>query len=474
MEPGQGPGKPTQVTPDDAEFQAWKAAQQAGQLVPATGDDAEFKAWQAAQARGSSGTWGNEPAPPSDAAHLLNTFSSIPGVERLEALSAQGASHLAPSMFGGQPISYQQSLNALRGVTGEIDPKTAALERFLGSLATLRFLPKNPMAAGALLGGSDQLLSADQESVPERAAATAGGTFVGGLLGKATDVGVTAARVGINALRGEAPTFSALLLQKQAERAASAAKLYDAAIAEGQGKTATPAIKSFLAEPDIAEIVGELQGTRQFANTPAESPEMLDAVYKTLSDRAGQIKKGLDAVSPTRPNIGRFRGQDIAAAQQQGLAAMDPVMPTYREAVDDFAARSKEMDAIKRGYVALVKKTSGGLPSVNQATKSTPEAFADWAGKKGSNVPAAVQGLLSGVSTGAQTGIGATLKTLGAAPSLLRLVEPDALPIATGTLTGAYGATPPGARKAASLLSLLGLAGTAQRIGGLLSPTHMP
>lgn len=391
--------------------------------------------------RGASGTWGDEQGP-SAGVHLMNAAQGIPGMERLEALIGMMGSRLSPKSYGGKPIDYQTSLNAVRSLTGEIDPGVSGMEKFVGSLATLPFLPANPAAAGAALGGLDRLLNADPvESATGRAVSTAAGAGAGALLGKLTDMAVTAGRSVF------AAKPAANLLAKQAERAAAAKRLYSAALAEGKGTTGTQAIQSFLAEPDVAEIVAELQQTRPFQGVASNSPEMLDAVYKTLADRSAQIKKGLEAVSPTRPNIGRFREQDVGAAKEQALTAFDTSMPSYRKAVDDFAKRSKELDAIRRGYEATIKKAANAAPSAKQLTRSTPEAFAEWAGTaKPMELGGASQGILGAVKQELLADPFLSLHSRGrgaasAAGSLLRVAQPNQLPLSQLGLASLYGYT---------------------------------
>lgn len=351
---------------------------------------------------------------PGWAAHVLNISKGIQGMERLEA--AAGAI--------GNNIPYEQSLKALRDVTGQVTGNAATAEHIGGSLVPLAFpflRGLSAVKAGAALTGADQALSADQMSPAERAVRTAGGATLGAVLGRVADVGVT----GVRSLLTK--NTASQLLEKQAARAASANRLYGAALAEGQGQQATPAIKAFLAEPDIAEIVTELQSTRPFQGASAESPEMLDAVYKTLSDRAATVKKGLESVTPNKPNIGRFRGQDIKAAQEDALNAisgssMPGPMPTYREAVADFAKRSREMEAIQRGNDAVRAGMSKAIPSGKAALKKSPETFADWMATKGTpaDATAATQGILGAVKTGMQRAPLTTgRRALMAAPGLL-------------------------------------------------------
>lgn len=295
------------------------------------------------------------------AAHLLNTAQGIPGMEAVEA----GAGALG-SRATDHPMSYTQSLAALRGKTGEIGGTTSALEHFVGSLAVP--LPKSPIAAGAVLGGADQLLSADPvEMTPEgilgRVAKTAIGAGVGGLLGHATDLGVTAIRA------KRATGAAASILQRIADRADAAKALYGAALKEGAGKAPTAAVLKFVAQPDVAPIIEGLQQTRQFQGVPAHDPAMLDAVYKTLSDQMATAKKGLEATVPGKPNLGRFRVNDIGAAQKDFLDAVSAPgsetrtietaqspAPTLSDAIDAMRARSAEAARRARG---------GAIPSTN-------------------------------------------------------------------------------------------------------------
>ncbi len=371
------------------------------------------------KASGATGTWGDEPKP-GLAAHVLNIGQGIPGVEALEA----GAGAL------GNGISYEESLKRLREITGGIGGKTRAAEHFVGSLATLPFLPGSAVKAGMALGGADQALSADPMSVGERAGRTAGGAAVGGVAGKAAESLWT----GLRSMFAKSPAKN--MMARVANRSATADVNYDKALTEGIGKPATPEVQAFLAQPDIAEIVTELQSTRPFKGVAANDPKMLDAIYKTLSDRASQVKKGLESVSPTKPNIGRFRGQDIKAAQTEALDAMDGPMPSYREAVKTYAAQSSDIEALAKG-IEIIKTIKGGKsPAVKQLVKKSPQAFAKWAEHASpSQKKAAMEGILGELGETPRVAFGRVLGTplipyptraLRDAPGLLRLVDPNA------------------------------------------------
>ena len=352
------------------------------------------------------------PALESLAATAANVGEGIPGFEAVQAAIAAKANG----------IPYAQALSDLRGETGKLPTALRVGERIAGSLPVSAALSKipggSPAVAGAVLGGADQALAADPESLAERAGKTAVGAATGGLVGKAVGMGTTAGQ----ALFAQNP--AANVLARQSVRALSAKKLYDAALAEGQGQTGTATIQQFLAEPDIAEIVKNLQGTRPFANTAPDSPEMLDAVYKTLSDHAASLQKGAMAIQPNRPNTGRYAQQDVGMAQGQLLNAVDPVMPTYRTAVEDYAQKSADLNAVGKGMNAMQGNPRPSFNQILNKNTKTPETFADWAsGAPQSQVDAAREGILGDVSNSfKQPGMtfGPARKALSQAGPLLR------------------------------------------------------
>ena len=135
------------------------------------------------------------------------------------------------------------------------------------------------------------------------------------------------------------------------------------------------AVRAFVNEPDIADIVSRLQGQRQFANVDATDPVMLDAIYKDLSDQSAAIKRGLAGANPK--NMGRFAQQDIQGAKQQALNAYDTVMPSYRDAVNDFADQSQQIDAYRKAYGAFRTALSPNIPSANNLGRTGLAAASD-------------------------------------------------------------------------------------------------
>lgn len=361
-------------------------------------------------------------------AHVLNIAQGIPGMEAVEA----GAG-MVGGKLSGQPLTYQQSLDALRSKTEKIGGVTSAVEHAAGTIPLLPFLAASPALAGAELGGADQLLNADPNlNLAERGGRTLLGAGGGAIIGKGADMLVAGGRAALPSLLGGTKDVAINLLDRATARAASAKRLYSAALDEGRSHVTPPAIESYLKEPDIAEIVDELRKTREFKNLSPESPEMLDAIYKTLSDRVATVKKGLLSVTPNKPNIGRFQAKDLAAAQQAGLTAMDATMPTYRAAVKDFAQHKAAEDAVGRGYDAMRTGLLKNLPAARNLTRTTPEAFGNWAETAGQDeTKAAVEGILGATKKMIYKNPLTTGRNAAAlAPSLLR---------AAGDVTATYG-----------------------------------
>lgn len=323
----------------------------------------------------------------SAAATGANLAQGIPGMEAAQAYI----------MSKTERVPYRDALGTLRGETNKIPTALKYGERIAGALPLASILPGSAVASGAIVGGADQALSADPDmSLTERGFRTVAGAAGGAVLGKVTD----AATTGLKAAFTRNPAST--LLARQAERAASARKLYGAALQEGRNNGTSTEVQAFVKEPMIADIVDGLRQTDEFANTAADAPEMLDAIYKTLSDQAGKAKRGLDALTPAAANQGRFRLSDIRGKQQRLLGTMEAPtsssvsgsMPSYPKAVQDFAQRTREIEAIQKGYDALRGSLSDNLPTAKNLTRKTPEAFAEWAAKA---TPEEVQAAREGV-----------------------------------------------------------------------------
>ncbi len=299
-------------------------------------------------------------------------LAGVPGGSVAMSLARKGLTRESRSPLA----DIQQDVNR---ATSDI-PYASALGRMVGGVATTGILPASGMKGGAILGGLDQFLNNDPNSgVGARLGRGVVGAGAGGVLGGVTDRLITGGRALIG---GNAANIRAGML---ADQAASAKQLYGQALSEGQGRVMPAEVKAWLASEDIAPIVADLKATRPFANVSEESPEMVDAVYKNLSDKAGVMKSKLGAVVPRNANLGRVAAADNAMARQEGLDAVaapnvatgDPAfMPTYPKAVQDFATKARAISSFDKGYDAL-KGSDVAAKNLNRPEK-TGEGLADW------------------------------------------------------------------------------------------------
>ena len=152
------------------------------------------------------------------AARVLSAAQVVPGVEAGEAAMGMAGSHLPGA---GPPLSYSESLSALRGETQKIPVAERIGEQMLAGGPFLKFIPATLLSAakaGALLGAASGAADATPESLTRRLANTAGGAAIGGTVGKVAEMATTAARafaprwLGGPPLRGLAATASLAVL----------------------------------------------------------------------------------------------------------------------------------------------------------------------------------------------------------------------------------------------------------------------
>lgn len=344
----------------------------------------------------------------------------FPGMGALEAG--------ARSVVRGQP--YRDAYQDIKAQTDKVPTSAKLIGRTAASLPLLDLLPGSAAKSGAMLGAGDEVLSGDPDKgVGSRVAGGVTGGVLGALLGKAAETATT----GLRAFR--TPLSEANISAQKAARKASSDALYGNALAEGaQNGTNTPAINQVLAQPDNAAMVAGLSPLRQNAGLAPNSPELLDALYKARSDRAAALKKGLEAAIPARPNMGSASRMDNQMAQTDLLDAMSGgttmpgPMPSYRAAVNDYAERSGNIGAVRRGQDALRTSIGKGVTTGKNLDRTTPTSFADWAS---SATPGQIDNVSQGVLGAARE---ATAKSptrsllgglvghgpLGKAPDLLR------------------------------------------------------
>lgn len=316
--------------------------------------------------------WGGDSEAAREAllAMPLLAAQAIPGAERFEALAGQ-----LGSQFTDRPLSYQESRDALRSVTDPIPTPIKMAVQVPGMLKTAALLPFTPAKAGMAIGAADQLLSADDMTPGQRGRRTLVGVGVGGAMGRVADVG----QVGARTLR--APNTAKTLARLDEARAASSGPLYDKALktegaaAVASGGFATPKVQALFKRPEVAEIAAGLKQLDEFQNVALESPAMLDAVYKVLSDRKGQLARQLDAVTVGRPNLGRFDKRSVEATQRAILDAMESPGVMTRPAIT--------MDVPGTSVTTPARHLD--VPGVETAPSPRPslrEAIADFENKK--------------------------------------------------------------------------------------------
>lgn len=163
-----------------------------------------------------------------------------------------------------------------------------------------------------------------------------------------------------------------------AERAAKAAPVYAEAAAEGAANRMTPVtpqLNTFLNEPDIQQVAKELLQMQQFRGKQASDPEVLDAIYKVLSDRQGTLRTA-QLANPR--NMGRFEGENLTRLKSQGLDAIagdGGPMPSYRPAVTQFADDSRLKGAYERGIEMFNKPVGDIRAEMAQMTADEVELF---------------------------------------------------------------------------------------------------
>lgn len=391
------------------------------------------------------------------ATHVLNTAQGIPGVEAVEAGAGMLGSNrqrvldllrmkmgIDPKFQSDDaPLTYKQSLETLRGMTGKIPTGLRIAEQAVGGLAVP--IPKGWSAAktGGMFGAASQALSADPIEDGTDLAMRAGKTALGGLIGNKAGKYIER---GVTALRGlKTPRYDEALIGQLRDRTNSARQLYASALEEGRGKEATESLQSFLADEDIAPYVEQLRQSPSLQGK--DTPEILDALFKELSDQHGLVTKRLAQANPSRPNIqGRVRGADIQLQKDRLLTAMETpdvnvapnqsapsvqhrlerqlqttetpgMMPSYRTAVEDFAARSKRLEDLRRGYQTQRVNMGTSTPADRNVTKYSPAAFSDWAGNA---TPQALDDATSGILGNVSQGEGQYGRSLDVAAKLLR------------------------------------------------------
>lgn len=294
------------------------------------------------------------------AANLLNAAQGIPGMEAFEAAAGSAGSKLTD-----HPLSYEESLKALRGETSAIPAALSIPEKIAGGVPLASLLPignaktimqaaKSGAKAGAGLGAADQLLAADPDrGIEDRVKRAGVGAAVGGAAGATLGgvaKGVDRARelMNLNSRVQSAPALDDAAVQQAKIDKTQNIENYDAAKAEAvQGGGTTPAVQGALDHPAIASYVEKVRARR---------PDASDAeVLVDVRKRAARDVRGFQA--------------------QQKRGAYDPDL---EDKIDDLRSAVKSLDVAMGApsqkpplTMEIAPETFSVAPTVTQAERET-------------------------------------------------------------------------------------------------------
>ena len=288
----------------------------------------------------------------------------------------------------GRPMAdVQKEVNA---ETSDV-PYASAAGRMLGTMATAPFLPAGGAASGAILGGADQLLNNDVNSgIKERLWRGVGGAAVGGAAGGLIDGAMTAVRskipeVSLDALKklgapkslpdkiGTQTLGANALARKNAMQAADAIN-YGNAAQEGvtAGTALGPATRASFHNPDVQPYVDAVKGSSLFKN--ADDATILREAYKLMSERQGNLGRTIANASDFKAGSS-LEKREIDAGKQALMGDADPMMPSFRGAVDAHRVAAQNLDAMGEGADAA--KLLMGYRQIpgEKLNVESPEAF---------------------------------------------------------------------------------------------------
>lgn len=379
------------------------------------------------------------------------------GMSRPDPLStAAMARHPLPSSKADTPQSYTSALSDIQGAEADAPSAVRGLNSFTGGAAAALAIPGGPMLSGARYGILSGLAKSDPNADLHDRIRSAGmrGTL-SALAGKAGDVGITA-------LRGKfAPTLgeSALKYKGAIQDADQAA--YGQAGAEGaQPQPMPPAVHQAFNEQDIAPFVEVVRHSRTFAN--ADEPTILREAYKLMSERQGTLLNRAGATDNFKAGTS-LEKSDIGLAKQQLLNAADPVMPSFRGAVEQHAELAGNRNAFRTMADATNRAIRSAPIPAKKLESNSHEAILEAVRKmKEEAAQAGIDGALGRLRE-SYHGSANPFKLFGAGPALIHAnaAAPyvNALDQQTGTLgsAGAQMLRGGATAKGTSLLSALGL-----------------
>lgn len=327
------------------------------------------------------------------AANVLNTAQGIPGMEAFEAAAGSLGSKLTD-----HPLSYDESLDALRSQTRAIPAALSVPEKIVGGVPLASLLPigkaktifqaaKSGAKAGAGLGAADQLLAADSDrGVEDRlkgageAAAVGGAT--GAVLGGAAK-GVDRARElgNLNSRVQGAPALDEAAVQQAKIDKAQNSENYGGAKDEAaQNGGTTPAVQDALDHPAIASYVDKVRERRPGASNADVLADVRKRAARDVRGFQAQQKRGAydpaleDKIDDLRSAV---KSLDVAmgAASQKPPITMDIAPETFSVAPKVAQAEREALQG-PVGTGPLAARTTPPTPSISavlsNANRGTP------------------------------------------------------------------------------------------------------
>ena len=333
----------------------------------------------------------NRPPTSADATSALPYDPNRPGDLQAigQGLAASGA-NIATSLPGSMPVAsairavirgqpYRQAYTDLNAAKQSIPQPIRAIENIVGS-GPLALLPGSPIQVGAAAGALDALTDANPDrGLASRLGGAVTGAIGGALGGKVGELAGTGARIKSTPLREDQ------LVAREAQQSANATPLYDAAIAQGQGLTNTdPNIARVMNLPTLKAGGDVVRANDDLMSIPAgNSPEFLDKVFKGLSDDETSLQGRLDALDKGDKSANGIRQQlenvqGLKKVMLEEMSGQNGPMPSYAQAVNQFATDQAGINALKRGYSTLSNVSAPLHGGVNQV-ENTAAGAARWA-----------------------------------------------------------------------------------------------
>lgn len=324
----------------------------------------------AAQARAAAAP--GDPFPVRYNKAATEVLSGLQGIPGMRAVEAKGR-----SLVTGKP--YRVALSELDDATNALPTSHKIVGRMIGA-APLALIPGSPGLVGAGVGAAHEALNADpDQSLLERGGRTAAGGVTGYALGKLGEAVVTKGRALAT------PDRAKNLIAREAKQAEASTPLYNQALAEGQGVTqADPNIRRFTQYPTVQAKAKNIRALDDLKSIPrGRSPEMLDKVYKSLTDEETALEGQLATLDkgPKSGNDPRQALENVRALKAEALKAYGGPMPTYPKAVQTFAEHQGGIEGVKRGYQTATNAASAAHGGVNQ-TEFTPAGLKRYVSKQ--------------------------------------------------------------------------------------------